>query len=141
MPQFILEQAISSGLGGACNIVCTQPRRISAIGLAERVAAERVETCGDVVGYSVRLESKLSERTRLHFCTMGILLRRLLSDPTLGQISHIVLDEVHERSVESDLLLLLLRRLLCTRTDLRVVLMSATADADFFADYFTRPEP
>ena len=60
VPQFILEQAISAGKGGACNIVCTQPRRISAIGLAERVAAERLESCGDVVGYSVRLESKLS---------------------------------------------------------------------------------
>jgi ATP-dependent RNA helicase DHX57 len=109
------------------------------VGLAERVAAERMETCGDVVGYSVRLESKLSERTRLHFCTMGILLRRLLGDPLLSQVSHIVLDEVHERSVESDLLLLLLRRLLAKRPDLRVVLMSATADADFFANYFTRP--
>jgi ATP-dependent RNA helicase DHX57 len=140
VPQFILERAIVENRGAETNIVCTQPRRISAIGLAERVAAERVERCGDVVGYSVRLESKLSEKTRLHFCTMGILLRRLLSDPSLSGVTHVVLDEVHERSVESDLLLLLLRRLLNRRRDLRVVLMSATADADFFAAYFEKPD-
>ena len=80
VPQFILERAISENRGAETNIVCTQPRRISAIGLAERVAAERLEKCGDVVGYSVRLESKLDrDKTRLHFCTMGILLRRLVS--------------------------------------------------------------
>jgi len=141
VPQFILERAISENRGAETNIVCTQPRRISAIGLAERVAAERLEKCGDVVGYSVRLESKLDRnKTRLHFCTMGILLRRLMSDPALRGVTHVVLDEVHERSVESDLLLLLLRRLLNKRSDLRVVLMSATADADFFAAYFARPD-
>ena len=141
VPQFILERAISENRGAETNIVCTQPRRISAIGLAERVAAERLEKCGDVVGYSVRLESKLDrDKTRLHFCTMGILLRRLMSDPALRGVTHVVLDEVHERSVESDLLLLLLRRLLNERSDLRVVLMSATADADFFAAYFARPD-
>ena len=139
VPQFILESEIHKGKGGGVNIVCTQPRRISAIGLAERVANERLEKCGDVVGYSVRLESKLSDKTRLHFCTMGILLRRLLGDPLLTGITHVVLDEVHERSVESDLLLLLLRKLLKKRTDLRIVLMSATADADFFSEYFTKP--
>lgn len=139
VPQFLLEHAISAGTGGACNIICTQPRRISAIGLAERVAAERLEICGDVVGYSVRLESKLSKRTRLHFCTMGVLLRKMLSDPLLRGLTHVVLDEVHERSVESDLLLLLLRRLLLKRSDIRLVLMSATADAGFFADYFSKP--
>ena len=142
VPQFLLERAIMEDAGGFTNIVCTQPRRISAIGLAERVAAERLETCGDVVGYSVRLEKKVSERTRIHFCTMGILLRRLLGDPLLRGITHVILDEVHERSVESDLLLLLLRRLMSgeRKRDLRVVLMSATADADFFAKYFTEPD-
>jgi ATP-dependent RNA helicase DHX57 len=64
-----------------------------------------------VVGYSVRLDSKTSQRTRLLFCTTGVLLRRLLSEPDLGSVSHIVIDEVHERSVDIDLLLLLLRDL------------------------------
>lgn len=71
VPQYILESAIAAGEGARCNIVCTQPRRISAVGLAARVAAERGEKCGEVVGYSVRLDSKQSARTRLLFCTTG----------------------------------------------------------------------
>jgi len=139
VPQFILESEIAAGRGGATNIIVTQPRRISAIGLAERVAAERCEKCGDVVGYSVRLESKQSSKTRLLFCTTGVLLRRLLSDPILANTTHVVLDEVHERSVDSDLLLLLLRRVVAKNPKLRIVLMSATADADLFDDYFKNP--
>lgn len=138
VPQYILEDAIARGFGAACNIICTQPRRISAIGLASRVAAERGESVGESVGYSVRLDSKQTARTRLLFCTTGILLRRLLSDPSLGGTTHVILDEVHERSIESDLLLLLLRKLLTSGSNpgLRVVLMSATADAELFASYF-----
>jgi len=138
IPQYILENAISCGNGASCNVIITQPRRISAVGLASRVAAERGQGVGQTVGYSVRLDSKQSKRTRLLFCTTGILLRRLLSDPTLAGTSHVVLDEVHERSIESDLLLLLLRDVLASgkNPELKVVLMSATADADLFANYF-----
>jgi len=136
VPQFLLEAQVSAGTGGACNIICTQPRRISAVGLATRVAAERGETVGASVGYRVRLESRCSHRTRLVFCTIGILLRQMLGEPELGGVSHVVVDEVHERSIESDLLLLLLRQLVARRRDLRVVLMSATADATLFANYF-----
>ena len=139
VPQFILESEIAAGRGGETNIIVTQPRRISAIGLAERVAAERCERCGDVVGYSVRLESKQSSKTRLLFCTTGVLLRRLLSDPLLANTTHVILDEVHERSVDSDLLLLLLRRVIAKNPKIRIVLMSATADADLFDDYFKNP--
>jgi ATP-dependent RNA helicase DHX57 len=71
VPQFLLEQAIAAGSGAACNIIVTQPRRISATGLAMRVAAERGEPVGGTVGYSVRLDSKQSARTRLLFCTTG----------------------------------------------------------------------
>ena len=81
MPQFILEEAAEAGT--AISIVCTQPRRISAMGVAERVAAERGEPLGRTVGYSIRLENKSSPATRLLFCTTGILLRRLEEDPTL----------------------------------------------------------
>lgn len=81
-------------------IVCTQPRRISAIGVAERVAAERDEKIGNTVGYQIRLESKVSNYTRLIFCTTGILLQRLSSDPQLKNVTHIIIDEVHERSAE-----------------------------------------
>ncbi|GIL66003.1 hypothetical protein Vafri_19646 [Volvox africanus] len=149
VPQYILEDAISSGMGAKCNIVVTQPRRISALGLASRVASERGESVGAVVGYSVRLEHRVSAATRLTFVTTGILLRRLLSDPDLEGTTHIVLDEVHERSIEIDLLLLLLRDVLLRRrtaaaaamapppAPLKLILMSATADAKLFADYMT----
>ena len=141
VPQFILETASAAGIGGECTILVTQPRRISAIGLAERVAAERCEPCGGIVGYSVRLESKRCAATRLLFCTTGVLLRRLLSDPLLEGVSHVVVDEVHERSLESDVALLLLRELLKRRPRLKLVLMSATADAALFAAYFSSHSP
>ena len=81
-----------------CEIVCTQPRRISAIGVAERVAAEREERVGNTIGYQIHLENKVSQKTRLTFCTTGILLQRLISDPLLNSVSHVIVDEVHERS-------------------------------------------
>jgi HrpA-like RNA helicase len=77
VPQFVLDAAINSGEGGRCNIVCTQPRRISAIAVAERVASERAQRIGGQVGYQIRLERRASDKTRLLFCTTGILLRRL----------------------------------------------------------------
>lgn len=117
-------------------IICTQPRRLSAIGVAERVAAERCEKIGSTVGYSIRLENKISKATRLTFCTTGILLRRLQSDPDLANVSHIIIDEVHERSEESDFLLAILKDLLKKRKSLRVILMSATLNATLFSEYF-----
>ena len=139
VPQFILENEIAKEKGGSCNIICTQPRRISAIGLASRVSQERGEQkVGSSVGYSVRLDSKVSKQTRLLFCTTGVMLRRLLADPGLESVTHIVLDEVHERTIESDLLLFLLRDLLLSKKNkkLKVILMSATAEAELFAGYF-----
>jgi ATP-dependent RNA helicase DHX57 len=124
VPQFILEEAIARGAGGACNIVITQPRRISAVALAARVAAERGEKAGEVAGHSVRLDSKRSARTRLLFCTTGVLLRRLASDTGLAGTTHVVLDEVHERSIESDLLLMLLRRAMAEGACIIVILVS-----------------
>ncbi|XP_041765318.1 putative ATP-dependent RNA helicase DHX57 [Anopheles merus] len=117
-------------------IICTQPRRLSAIGVAERVADERNEKIGNTVGYQIRLENKISSSTRLTFCTTGILLRRLQSDPTLSTVTHIIVDEVHERSEESDFLLLILKELLTKRTDLKVILMSATLNSNLFSSYF-----
>jgi ATP-dependent RNA helicase DHX57 len=136
VPQFILEEAFSGGMGGKCSIICTQPRRISALGVAERVATERCCKVGSLVGYQIRLESKRSRDTRLLFCTTGVLLRRLMDDTELDGISHVVVDEVHERTIDGDFLLVILKRLCARRRDLRVVLMSATADADKFSQYF-----
>ena len=95
-PQFILDQAIESGAGASCSIICTQPRRLAAIAVAERVATERAERIGDTVGYSIRLESKRSSRTRLLFCTTGVILRHLESSPDLAGVSHVIVDEVHD---------------------------------------------
>ena len=112
IPQFILEHFIDSKKGGQCNIICTQPRRISAIGVAERVAVERSEKIGDVIGYQIRLDNRLSKHTRINFCTVGILLRRLSTNPNLDGVSHILLDEVHERETLSDFILVILKDLL-----------------------------
>lgn len=137
IPQFILDEYINRGAGGECNIICTQPRRIAAIGVATRVAQERCEEIADVVGYQIRMDAKKSSNTRLLFCTTGVLLRRLLNDRQLSGVSHVIVDEVHERNVDTDFLLSILRDLLPQRRDLRVILMSATMNSELFVKYFS----
>ncbi|KAJ3029969.1 UNVERIFIED_CONTAM: hypothetical protein HDU68_010546 [Siphonaria sp. JEL0065] len=134
--QFILEHLLSTGHGGACNMICTQPRRISAMALAERVAAERAETVGETIGYAIRGENVRGPSTRLIFATTGILLRMLQGDPSLNRVTHVIVDEVHERSVDSDFLLVILRDLVVRRPDFRLILMSATIDSETFSNYF-----
>ncbi|KAF9926297.1 hypothetical protein FBU30_004105 [Linnemannia zychae] len=136
VPQFILDSWIQESIGEYANIVCTQPRRIAAIGVAERVAVERSSDIGQQVGYSIRGETKSSRNTKLLFCTTGVLLRRLHSDPTLQNVTHVMVDEVHERSVDSDFLLIILRDLIRKRKDLKLILMSATINSEFFSGYF-----
>lgn len=136
LPQFILEEELSSLRGADCNIICTQPRRISAISVAARVSSERGENLGETVGYQIRLESKRSAQTRLLFCTTGVLLRQLVEDPDLSCVSHLLVDEIHERGMNEDFLLIILRDLLPRRPDLRLILMSATINADLFSKYF-----
>ncbi|KVI04421.1 protein of unknown function DUF1605 [Cynara cardunculus var. scolymus] len=99
LPQYILESEIDAARGALCSIICTQPRRISAMSVAERVAAERGEKLGDSVGYKVRLEGIKGRDTRLLFCTTGILLRRLLLDRSLRGVTHVIVDEIHERGM------------------------------------------
>ncbi|CAA2983241.1 ATP-dependent RNA helicase DHX36 [Olea europaea subsp. europaea] len=136
LPQYILESEIESGRGAFCNIICTQPRRISAMSVAERVSAERGEPLGESVGYKVRLEGMKGKNTHLLFCTSGILLRRLLSDRNLDGITHVFIDEIHERGMNEDFLLIVLKNLLPRRRDLRLILMSATLNAELFSNYF-----
>ncbi|XP_010315710.1 DExH-box ATP-dependent RNA helicase DExH1 isoform X2 [Solanum lycopersicum] len=136
LPQFILEEEISSLRGVDCNIICTQPRRISAISVAARISSERGDSLGDTVGYQIRLEAKRSAQTRLLFCTTGVLLRRLVQDPDLTGVSHLLVDEIHERGMNEDFLLIILRDLLPRRPDLRLILMSATINAELFSKYF-----
>ncbi|GMI73277.1 ABA overly sensitive 6 [Hibiscus trionum] len=136
LPQYILESEIETGRGAFCSIICTQPRRISAMAVAERVSAERGEPLGETVGYKVRLEGMKGKNTHLLFCTSGILLRRLLSDRNLNGITHVFVDEIHERGMNEDFLLIVLKDLLPRRRDLRLILMSATLNAELFSNYF-----
>ncbi|XP_051779882.1 ATP-dependent DNA/RNA helicase DHX36 isoform X1 [Erpetoichthys calabaricus] len=137
--QFILDDYIERNMGSLCRIVCTQPRRISAISVAERVAAERAESCGDgnSCGYQIRLQCRLPRKQgSILYCTTGIILQWLQSDPHLSSISHIVLDEIHERNLQSDVLITIVKDLLKFRDDLKIILMSATLNASKFSKYF-----
>ncbi|KAK9278678.1 hypothetical protein L1049_028252 [Liquidambar formosana] len=136
LPQYILESEIEAARGAVCSIICTQPRRISAMSVSERVAAERGEKLGESVGYKVRLEGMKGRDTRLLFCTTGILLRRLLVDRNLKGVSHVIVDEIHERGMNEDFLLVVLKDLLPRRPELRLILMSATLNAELFSSYF-----
>ena len=117
--------------------------RLAATGVATRVAIERGESRAGLesVGYSVRGDSKTSAATRLMFCTTGVLLRQLQSQDALGNITHIIIDEVHERHLDSDVLLAILKRVLPENPHLNIVLMSATMDADRFASYWGNNTP
>ncbi|MCL4126914.1 UNVERIFIED_CONTAM: hypothetical protein GTU68_057753, partial [Idotea baltica] len=111
--------------------------RISAITVAERVADERGERLGRSVGYQIRLEAKLPRpQGSILFCTTGIILQWLQSDPLLSGISHLILDEIHERDSQSDFLISIAKDLLPLRPDLKVVLMSATLNAETFSTYY-----
>ncbi|XP_036333791.1 probable ATP-dependent RNA helicase DHX35 [Rhagoletis pomonella] len=114
----------------------TQPRRISAITLANRVALERGEIIGDTVGFVVKFLEKCSDATAIKYMTEGILLRELLTDPLLMRYSVIVIDEAHERSLITDIILGLLKKIVSKRPALKLVISSATIDADDFADFF-----
>ncbi|RFU29894.1 hypothetical protein B7463_g6443, partial [Scytalidium lignicola] len=139
VPSFLLEHQLSKGL--PCKIYCTEPRRISAISLARRVSEELGERKNDLgsprslVGYAIRLESNTSKETRLVYATTGIVMRMLEGSNNLEDITHIVLDEVHERTIDSDFLLIVLRKLMLRRPDLKIILMSATVDAERFSKY------
>ncbi|XP_059199747.1 ATP-dependent RNA helicase DHX30 [Centropristis striata] len=138
IPRFLLEESVIGGEGAGCNILVTQPRRISAVSVAHRVAQELGPALKCSVGYQVRLESRPPEQSggALLFLTVGVLLRKLQSNPSLKGISHVVVDEVHERDINTDLLLALLRSCLKENPDLRVVLMSATGDKQKLSEYF-----
>uniref|UniRef100_UPI0037E7B334 ATP-dependent RNA helicase DHX29 n=1 Tax=Semicossyphus pulcher TaxID=241346 RepID=UPI0037E7B334 len=144
IPQFLLEELLTGGKEAKpCNIVVTQPRRISAMSLACRVSQEI--GCEDgpgskssLCGYQIRMENQSGEWTRLLYCTTGVLLRKLQHDRHLSSLTHIIVDEVHERSVQSDFLLTILKDVVMRRSDLQLILMSATVDCNKFSNYFNR---
>src|ERR1700760_427720 len=116
-------------------VVVLEPRRIAARLAARRVAWELGEQVGETVGYQIRFEEAIGPHTRLRFVTEGVLTRRLLSDPALKGVAAVVLDEFHERHLESDLALALLKRLQQKRPELRIIVMSATLDTGHVAKY------
>jgi len=147
LPSFILEDQLSKGR--PCKIFVTEPRRISAISLAQRVSQElgdapaAMGTNSSLVGYSIRLEAKIAATTRLAFVTNGIALRMLEGgsggnsrSTAFDEVTHIIIDEVHERSIESDFLLIVIKSLIQQRKDLKVVLMSATLDTEKISNFF-----
>lgn len=144
VPQLLLDQAIREGRGAECNIICTQPRRIAAMSVAKRVAAERGEDLKQSVGYRVRFNHAPPEwGGSITYATTGILLRQLEEGwDSLDGVSHIIVDEVHERDVQIDFLLVLLKRILEARRrgepapPVKIILMSATIDTTLFRKYF-----
>lgn len=142
--QFILDDLYDRGYAKCANIIVTQPRRISALGLADRVSEERCTTVGQEVGYSIRGENRTGKDTKITFVTTGVLLRRLQTSggriddvvASLADVSHVVIDEVHERSLDTDFLLSIIRDVLTKRKGLKLILMSATLDSATFGDYF-----
>ncbi|HTL66335.1 MAG TPA: ATP-dependent helicase HrpB [Lacunisphaera sp.] len=132
VPQMLLRH----GLLGRGEVVVLQPRRLAARMLAKRVAEEAGSRLGDLVGYQIRLDSRVSEATRIRFVTEGILLRQMSFDPALGGISAVIFDEFHERHLYGDISLARAFQLQRSRRpDLKIIVMSATLDAVQLKDY------
>lgn len=140
VPQYILEQC--SIQRKKCKIVCTQPRRLSTISVAERVGNEQNANLGDEVGYQVRLEDCTSAQTNLIFMTSGCLLQHFIGkkhDKIANKITHLIIDEVHERELRTDVLLCIAKEMVGQNSQLKVVLMSATMNVELFQRYFPSP--
>lgn len=135
IPQLLLQWGVCPGGW----IAISQPRRVAAVSLARRVSKELGDPeVGGLVGYKVRFESKLSSRTRICFMTDGMLVREALADPKLKRFSALVLDEVHERALQTDFLLGVAKVLVEERPDLKVVLMSATMETERLRHFFPK---
>lgn len=132
VPQFLFQ----AGYG---KVACTQPRRVAAISVAKRVAQEMDVQLGEHVGYSVRFDDVSSEATQVKYMTDGMLLREAMHDNQLSGYNAVVLDEAHERTLSTDVLMGLLKQLLPKRPGFKVIVMSATIDAHRFETYFNAP--
>jgi HrpA-like RNA helicase len=142
VPKYLLEYGALHNQ--EVNIICTQPRRLAAINIAKRVAEELDDQVGNLVGYQVGMDSCSCSRTKVLFMTTGIFLMRLVNNPdSLQKFTHIIMDEVHERDLDIDFSLVVIKHLLA-KTDeknglrFKLVLMSATFNTELFANYFAK---
>lgn len=133
IPQYLAAAGYSNG---GMRIGCTQPRRVAAMSVAARVAEEMGVCLGREVGYTIRFEDCSSDETYIKYMTDGMLLREVVSQPDLKNYSVLIIDEAHERTLHTDVLFGLIKDILKLRTDMKVVISSATLDADKFSDYF-----
>lgn len=134
IPQFVLFDEMPHLLN--TQVACTQPRRVAAMSVAQRVAEEMDVKLGEEVGYSIRFENKTSPKTILKYMTDGMLLREAMEDHDLTKYSCIILDEAHERTLATDILMGLIKQVVQRRSDLKIIIMSATLDAEKFQNYF-----
>lgn len=134
IPQFVLFDDLPQ-LNGK-QVACTQPRRVAAMSVAARVADELDVNLGEEVGYNIRFENKTSDKTILKYMTDGMLLREAMEDHLLSRYSVIMLDEAHERTLATDILMGLLKNLIQKRKDLKIIIMSATLESKKFQKYF-----
>lgn len=132
LTQYLYEE----GYANSGCIACTQPRRVAAMSVAQRVAYEMDVELGHEVGYSIRFEDNTSKKTKLKYMTDGVLIRESLSDPDLEKYSCIIMDEAHERSLNTDILFGLLREIVKQRNDLKLMITSATMDKGKFSKFF-----
>ncbi|KAJ4347144.1 uncharacterized protein N0V89_011082 [Didymosphaeria variabile] len=135
IPQYMLEYFRERGEKDKV-VLCTQPRRVAAISLATRVAEEHGTRLGNEVGYTIRFEDKTTEKTRIKYLTDGTLLRMFLTQPDLPEVGCVILDEAHERTLATDILMGLLLDIVKFRTDLKIIVSSATLDAQGFSKYW-----
>lgn len=133
LPQYLHEAGYTKD---GLKVGCTQPRRVAAMSVAARVADEMGVKVGNEVGYSIRFEDSTSDKTVLKYMTDGMLLREFMTEPDLGGYSALMIDEAHERTVHTDILLALVKDLARERPDLKLLISSATMNAKKFADYF-----
>ncbi|KAM6936505.1 pre-mRNA-splicing factor ATP-dependent RNA helicase DHX16 [Lycodopsis pacificus] len=133
IPQYLLEDGYTNG---GMKIGCTQPRRVAAMSVASRVAQEMSVKLGNEVGYSIRFEDCTSERTVLKYMTDGMLLREFLTEPDLASYSVVLIDEAHERTLHTDILFGLIKDIARFRSDLKVLVASATLDTERFSRFF-----
>lgn len=134
LPQILVDHGIIPR--GKC-VVCTQPRRVAAVTIAQKVASERNSVVGREVGYSIRFEDKSHPTlTQIKYVTDGVLLRECMTNPSLENYTVIILDEAHERSLQTDILMGLLKQMQQQRKDLKLIVMSATLQVELFTNFF-----